>query len=80
LQVAEALVADAIGILVEHEEFVLETGLRAEIKALDNRLSARIDKLEEGKALISARLTVVESHVLGALTVPQPGTDADARL
>ena len=58
----------------------LETGLRAEIKALDNRLSARIDKLEEGQALISARLTVVESHVLGALTVPQPGTDADARL
>ena len=30
LQVAKALVANAIGILVEHEQFVLETGLRDE--------------------------------------------------
>ena len=44
----------------------LEAGLRGEIKAVDEKLSAKIDKLERGQAGISARLAVVESHVLGA--------------
>ena len=47
----------------------LETNLRGEIRLVDEKLSAKIDKLEQGQAGISARLAVVESHVLGGSAV-----------
>ena len=56
----------------------LETNLRGEIRLVDEKLSAKIDKLEQGQAGISARLAVVESHVLGGSAVvgDDGGTEA----
>ena len=53
-------------------------GLRGEVRALDERLSGRIDKLQEGQAQMVARLAVLESHVLGTAPVAQWGSAAES--
>lgn len=52
----------------------LETNLRSELQAVEDKLSSKIESLQEGQALIGARLAVVESHVLGASSVARSGT------
>ena len=52
-------------------------GVRGEIRSLDERLTGRIDTLQEGQAQIFARLAVLESHVLGAAPVAQWGSAAE---
>ena len=51
----------------------LETNLRGELQAVEVKLSSKIESLQEGQALIGARLAVVESHVLGASSVARSG-------
>ena len=52
-------------------------GVRGEIRTLDERLTGRIDTLQEGQAQIFARLAVLESHVLGTAPVAQWGSAAE---